>query len=178
MLEGAGGAMPAEALAEGAAALLGDDEAAAFHRDVGAALKNQLARYEDAEAHFLKALALDEAMHGPVHGDVAQDCAYLGSLYQDAGLSRHDDALAMCTRQLAIREQTDGADHPKTAEAANNVAMVYQDTGRLAEAAPLFARSLAVREAALGPHHPDVALACNNLAMLFADLGRRDEARR
>ena len=48
MLEGAGGAMPAEALAEeGSAALLGDDETAEFHNDVGQALMFQLRHCEN-----------------------------------------------------------------------------------------------------------------------------------
>ena len=86
MLEGAGGAMPAEALAEGSAALLGDDETAEFHHGVGQALKDQLARYEDAEEHYKQALALDEARLGPEHATVGVRANELGLLYKVRGV--------------------------------------------------------------------------------------------
>ena len=103
MLEGAGGAMPAEALAEGSAALLGDDETAQFHNDVGDALMFQLARYKDAEEHFKQALALDEARLGPAHALVGRRASSLGVLYVRVG--KFDEAEALLLRSLAIGER-------------------------------------------------------------------------
>jgi tetratricopeptide (TPR) repeat protein len=57
----------------------------------------------EAESAFKKALAIREGMHTPVHVDVAETLAELGSLYLSQ--QRYDQAEPLLQRALSIRKQ-------------------------------------------------------------------------
>lgn len=144
-------------------------------------LMNELGAYLDsrdihAEAEPLKrrALAIDEAVLGGNHPDVARDLNNLAQLLQ--ATNRSCEAEPLMRRALAIDEASFGSDHPEVAIDLNNLAQLLQAANRLCEAEPLMRRALAIDEGALGSDHPKVAIRLHNLAMLLLDTNRLSEA--
>jgi tetratricopeptide (TPR) repeat protein len=133
-----------------------------------------IARYEDSEPLFRRALAIDEASYGPDHPNVAIRLNNLVLLLQDT--NRLAEAEPLMRRALAIDEAGYGPDHPNVAIRLNNLASLLQATNRLAEAEPLMRRALAIDEASYGPDHPNVAIRLNNLASLLQATNRLAEA--
>jgi tetratricopeptide (TPR) repeat protein len=142
--------------------------------DRQATLLLTIARYEDAETLFRRALAIDEASYGPDHPKMAIDLNNLAGLLKDT--NRLAEAEPLIRRALAIDEASYGPDHPDVARDLNILALLLKDTNRLAEAEPLFRRALAIDEASYGPDHPDVAIGLGNLAQLLQATNRLAEA--
>jgi tetratricopeptide (TPR) repeat protein len=150
------------------------DPAVAGLLDRQASLLQEVARYEDAEPLFRRALAIDEASYGPDHPNVARDLNNLAELLQ--ATNRLAEAEPLMRRSLAIVDATYGNDHPAVAVRLNNLAQLLQAATRLAEAEPLMRRALAIDEASYGKDHPDVARDLNNLAGLLFFTNRLAEA--
>ena len=159
---------------EAAKALGKNDPAIAGLLDRQATLLQEIARYEEAEPLFRRALAIDEASYGKDHPDVARDLNNLAWLLQVT--NRLGEAEPLIRRALAIDEASYGNDHPEVATKLNNLAQLLKATNRLAEAEPLFCRALAIDEASYGNDHPIVAIQLNNLALLLEDTNRLTEA--
>ena len=142
--------------------------------DEYATLLYSLARYSEAEPLFRRALAIEEAIHGPDHPRVA---VFLNNL---ALLLRVTNQLAeaepLYRRALRIDETEYGPDHPEVAVRLNNLAGLLRATNRLAEAEQLFRRALAIDEAGDGPDHPNISIHLNNLAELLWDTNNLAEA--
>ena len=139
-----------------------------------ALLSYEKGRYDEAEPLYRRALALDEASHGPVHGDVSRDLNGLVVLLR--ATNRFAEAEPLARRALAIDEATAGPDHPDAASSLNNLAQVLKATNRLTEAEPLMRRALAIDEKCHGPDHPDVGVRLSNLALLLQETNRPSEA--
>jgi tetratricopeptide (TPR) repeat protein len=139
-----------------------------------AVLLQAKARHVEAEPHYRRALAIEEAGLGPDHPIVATGLNNLASLLY--ATSRSGEAESLFRRAVAIDEATYGPDHPAVARDLNNLALLLRDGNRLGEAEPLYRRALAILEASLGPNHPEVAIHLNNLAILLRDKNRLDEA--
>ena len=159
---------------EAAKALGANDPAVAGLLDRQACLLQEIARYEDAEPLFRRALAIDEASYGSVHTVVAIRLNNLALLLK--ATNRLAEAEPLYCRALTIDEASYGKDHPEVAIDLSNLARLLQDTNRLAEAEPLMRRALAIDEASYGNDHPTVASRLNNLATLLQDTNRLAEA--
>jgi hypothetical protein len=155
-------------------ALGANDPAITGLLDRQASLLRVIARYEDAEPLYRRALAIDEASYGNDHPEVAGALNNLALLLQDT--NRLAEAEPLMRRALAIDEVSYGNDHPDVARILNNLALLLQDTNRLAEAEPLMRRALAIDEASYGNDHPNVAIVLSSLAMLLQDTNRLAEA--
>jgi tetratricopeptide (TPR) repeat protein len=155
-------------------ALGANDPAISGLLDRQASLLRVIARYEDAEPLYRRALAIDEASYGNDHPEVAGALNNLALLLQDT--NRLAEAEPLMRRALAIDEVSYGNDHPDVARILNNLALLLQDTNRLAEAEPLMRRALAIDEASYGNDHPNVAIVLSSLAMLLQDTNRLAEA--
>jgi len=143
--------------------------------NLGLLLKTK-ARYAEAEPFMRRALAIDDAIYGPDHPDVAKDLSNLAFLLKDT--KRPDEAERMFRRALKIRKAHPGPDHPEVATDLNNLAFLLKDTKRPDEAERMFRRALKIHKAHYGPDHPEVATDLNNLAFLLKDTKRLDEAER
>jgi tetratricopeptide (TPR) repeat protein len=152
----------------------GEDPAVAELLDKQAIILVNLARYEEAEPLFRRALAIDEASYGPNHPKVAIKLNNLAQLLQ--ATNHLTEVETLMQRALAIDEASYGSEHPEIAIKLNNLALLLQATNRLAEAEPLFWRALAIDEANYGFDHPNVARRLNNLAVLMYDTNRPAEA--
>jgi len=132
------------------------------------------AQFTKMESYLRRALAIDEASHGPDHPNVA---IHLNNLAQFLkATNRLAEAEPLMRRALAIDEASHGPDHSDVAIRLNNLAALLKDTNRLVEAEPLMRRALAIGEASHGPNHPNVAVHLNNLAQLLQATNRFAEA--
>ncbi len=124
--------------------------------------------------HFQRALAIDEALHGLNHPDVAVDANNIALVLKDQG--DLDGALAHARRALEIGERCHGPGHPKVAIRAKNIALILQDQGDLDGALVHARRALEIDEAAHGPEHPSVARDANTMALILQGQGDLDGA--
>jgi tetratricopeptide (TPR) repeat protein len=159
---------------EAAKELGANDPAVADLLNQQASLLQVIARYEDSEPLFRRALAIDEASYGNDHPDVAGALNNLAHLLQ--ATNRLAEAEPLIRRALAIVEASYGNVHPTVATVLNSLAGLLYETKRLAEAEPLMRRALAIDEASYGNDHPKVAIRLNNLAQLLKDTNRLAEA--
>ena len=132
-------------------------------------------RYAEAEAVYVRALAITEQHKGADHPETATRLANLANLFEVQG--RYAEAEAVYMRVLSITEQHLGAGHPETATRLNNLAILYEAQGRAASAEELYLRALKIDEQAYGPDHPGVAIDLNNLALLYSNQGKYKEAK-
>lgn len=139
-----------------------------------ATLLVSLARYSEAEPLFQRALAIDEASHGPDHSTVAGHLSNLALLLRYT--NRLAEAEPLYRRALEIGEASDGPEHPQVAIYLVSLAALLSETHRLSEAEPLYRRALTIDEASYGTDHPEVATDLNNLATLLQRSGRLKEA--
>ena len=118
--------------------------------------------FADAQEALERALAIDEAVHGPDHPDVATGLNNLAGVLQDQG--DYAGARERYERALAIAEAVHGPDHPVVAIGLSNLAGVLQVQGDYAGARERYERALAIMEATFEPNHPNLATALSNLA--------------
>jgi tetratricopeptide (TPR) repeat protein len=144
---------------------------------VEGALANILTRqgkFDEAEAHFERVLALVEARTGPDTFYVARALTNLGN----ARLRRKHtaDAVPLIERALALFEKTLGAQHPDTFQALNSLGVALGEAGRLEASIVVFQRVVDGYLASLGPTHPNVGTAFFNVADANSRLGRHAPA--
>ena len=128
----------------------------------------------EAEPLLRRALAIDEAIDGADHLNVAIRLNNLAALLHET--NRLAEAEPLMRRVCEIFEKSLGGEHPKVATALNNLAQLLEETNRLAEAEPLLRRALTITESSYGPDHPNVAIPLNNLAQLLQATNRLGDA--
>ena len=153
----------------------GDPRLAQVLHRLGLVYKMQ-GNYAEAEASYLRALAIREKILGPTHTDVASTLNNLAALYETQG--NFTKAEPLYQRALAIRETTFGPNHYDVSTILNNLAFMYDAQGNYTEAEPLYQRALAIRERILGPNHPELAAILENYADLLQKTNRAEEAAR
>jgi tetratricopeptide (TPR) repeat protein len=134
------------------------------------------ARFEDAEARYVRALAIKEAAFGVGGPSVAGSLNNLGRV-----LRRRADlagARRRLERALRIEESAYGPEHPRVASILGNLGNVAFDEGDLAGARRLQERALRINESAYGPEHADVASTLGSLGIVAGQQGDLAEARR
>ena len=128
-----------------------------------------IADYGRAKNLYERALAIDEAVYGPEHPNVAIRVNNLGSVLQDLG--DYAGAKANYERALAIVKKELGENHPYVASTLNNLGGVLEDLGDYAGAKANYERALVIVKKELGENHPYVASTLNNLGLVLKVLG-------
>jgi tetratricopeptide (TPR) repeat protein len=136
--------------------------------DEGVRLHNAR-QYAEAIPLFERALALQEAVFGEMHLEVARCLNKLGTAHHLQG--NYSRAEPLVQRALEIVEAALGENHPEMAAALSNLATLYKAQGNHTRAEPLYQRALAIFEATLGQNHPQVAISPNNLADIYVAQG-------
>ncbi len=109
-----------------------------------------------AEGLYREVLAIDQAVYGERHADVAHDYFNLGTfLYRHRG--HRDEGTRYVQVALDMRRDLLGADHPATAVAMRTLADYHVDAGRVRDALPLLEAAHAAQVKALPPDHPSLA---------------------
>lgn len=138
------------------------DVLAAFHEDTA------------ARAPFQEALALQRAIHGERHVEVAATLQRLSRVARRQG--ELDRAEALAREAIAVVEASVPDPHRARAQALDTLWQVLIDANRNEEARSLGERVVAMDEATLGPTHPSVATSKNTLAFVQQRLGNRTAA--
>jgi tetratricopeptide (TPR) repeat protein len=97
----------------------------------------RLGHYEDAQALFLRTMAIDQEQYG-VSERVWEGQYLLGLLYGDWG--DYEQAQELLSRTLALQEGHYGEGHPKTFPSMLALGQVLKNAGRLQEAEALASR--------------------------------------
>jgi tetratricopeptide (TPR) repeat protein len=100
--------------------------------NLGRLYATSLGRYADAEALYLRALAIREKVLGYEHGDVAATLERLIELYQ--AQLRYEETDTLYRRALAIREKAFGPDHRLVGNLLWQMSLFYDAWGRAEEA--------------------------------------------
>jgi tetratricopeptide (TPR) repeat protein/predicted Ser/Thr protein kinase len=162
---------------------LGRVEGAERHRVVEAAVRHVLGeillamgRYQDAESHLRRALALYQQEYGAEHKQVLYVLSHLARTLQLAG--RIDDAEAVIGRALSMRDLLAPQHAPILGGALTNLGAIHYAAGRLDQAEAAFREGLAVFEEVEREDQRRVNLAITrgSLAQILAARGRLDEA--
>lgn len=152
----------------------GDKANAGILTDNLAVLYLHQGRFDEAERHHKRALALLEETLGREHASVGRAAANLGTMLNEAG--RPAEAEPLLRRALAIAN----ARSPRVAVSIgvieDNLAGLLRRTGRHAEARGHLLRALALFEGALPLRHPRLATARNNLGRFLLDIGDLEQA--
>ena len=118
-----------------------------------------LGRYEEAQTHLDRALAIQEEVLGPDHIETAYVLYRLGWQYRLLG--EYQAARDCYERALPIIEKARGPDDPWLAQYLADLGVVQADLGDASAATQNYRRALAIREKVLGPDHPHVAQILN-----------------
>jgi len=155
-------------------------ELANFHTDCTnklrlAALMNELARYDEAEALYKEALQGNIKHFGEDHPATLSIYGNLAFLYKTQ--RRYEESETLFTRVLASKEATLGPAHPSTLTTMQNLASLFKDSGRPELAIDMFQRSLSEQESELGENHGDTIASMEHLAHLYLDCGHNLDAK-
>jgi tetratricopeptide (TPR) repeat protein len=140
-----------------------------------AAYLRRRARFAQARALFERALAINQAVLGPEHPDVAASLDHLGDVLY--ALRELPTARQAHERALAIRVKQLGPDHPDTARTVDLLGNVLRGLGEWPAARAHYDRALAIRRSQLGPEHPDTAQSLEHLGLALHGLGDLARAR-
>ncbi len=129
--------------------------------------------YVRAQANYVRALALREAVVGPDHSSLIAELNQLGAVLEKQG--KYAEAGEPIRRALALCEATLGPEHPLVATTADSLGSIFQAEGRYEDALAQHLRGLQIRERLLGPGHLQVADSLNSLGIVAESLGRSSE---
>jgi tetratricopeptide (TPR) repeat protein len=127
-------------------------------------------RYTEAAVKLREALALQRALYGNSHPDIARTLKDLARAVADGGdLSA---AIPLMRSAVEMQQTLRGSEpHPDTAEALNDLAMLLWRKGDYDETEKYFNESLAMYRRLLGEKHIYIADGLENLASTLQDKG-------
>lgn len=153
----------------------------AEHRLVGIACNalglvlKDLSRYNEAEEHLRRALAIKGSTYGKESEEYANSLCTLADLLQLR--DEYKEAEQALLRALNIRRSILGAGHPDLARAVKQLAALYQREDKMVLARSFYEKALRIQRDALGETHEDVAATLSKLASLLDDRGAFERAR-
>ena len=127
-------------------------------------------QYDEAIAHYERALRIKEAAFGVDHINTADTINNLGITYRHQG--KYELAIAQYERALRIKEAAFGVDHINTADTINNLGITYDSQGKYELAIAQYERALRIKEAAFGVDHINTANTINNLGSTYQQSGQ------
>ncbi len=128
-----------------------------------------------ARTTFERVLAINEAVYGPEHLEVARALNNLGIVQTQLG--ELGDARTTFERTLALKEAALGPGDPDVGVTLTNLGIVEAQLGELDDARKKLERGLAMMEAGSSPDHPSVGRILIHLGSVEAQLGELDDAR-
>jgi tetratricopeptide (TPR) repeat protein len=147
----------------------------AEHGDDGAAMalaemflgevRDHLGERLFAEAHFRRALALQEKAPQPDAAEIIATLTRLGACLKDQ--QRSDEAAGVFQRALDLQVRLKGSDDPDTAVATRNLARILRSKRDYPGAAALFEKALAIQRQGDGAHDPETLEGLRELAQTY-----------
>jgi eukaryotic-like serine/threonine-protein kinase len=145
-----------------------DPEVAEARADVASHLKHALNRPVEAEAEYLRVLAMTDSTEVPA---LALANTHRGLADVEVILGRPGDAAVHARRAVELNREIFGANALNTAMAHESLAKVLGALGETGEAESEFERALAILEQTLGAENGNTLNALNNLALLRRQTG-------
>ena len=133
-----------------------------------------LGRYEEAEAEYRAALALEAEFLGEDETPFLGTHANFAMLLAKRGKLEEAENEMRAVVEIAL--QTLGPEHPRSANALTNLANLLARQGKYVEAEAVARRALELTVRAMGEQHPDVAIARGSLGVTFIGQGKSAEA--
>ena len=125
--------------------------------------------YKDAEAIYLRQIAIAEELYGKEHEKTATSYNNIGLVYMRQ--CDYGKALEYHQKALATREKVLGTEHPDTAQSYNNIAGVYYAQGDYGKALEYYFKTSEIFEKVLGTEHPSTATSYNNIGLVYKRQG-------
>ena len=151
-----------------------DPRRAAPLRALGSVLLAGDSRTDEAARYFAEALALQRAVYGPEHPEVAVSiAATAGVAYMT---SKYDDAIAIYGQALAMLERTVGVKDHRYANVLDQLASTWEWNGDAKQAIALHGKAVAIDREVLPAGHPQTLRAIRNYASARELEQRYDEA--
>jgi tetratricopeptide (TPR) repeat protein len=126
-------------------------------------------QFLEASVVGARALALNEALYGTHHPEIAYALENLG--YALDGLGKVEQAKPLFERARARYEACYGPSHPKVAGTLNSLGRIARELGDLPKAQTLHERALAMQEACYGTEAPEVAISLRDLGDVLEEMG-------
>jgi CHAT domain-containing protein/tetratricopeptide (TPR) repeat protein len=137
-------------------------------------IEGQLARYDDAEKSYGRALKINTALFGLDHHELIGCLAGQASITQDRG--KFAEAEALYRRIIALYEKSPNPDPANHARAVDNLGVALLSMGKIDEAEAVHRRAIPLMERAIGATHPDYAIGLQNLAEVYMRQAKYAEA--
>jgi tetratricopeptide (TPR) repeat protein len=131
-------------------------------------------KYGEAEALYLKALDIDEHVHGADNVALIPSLSRLGIVYRIQ--EKFDLAEPLYLRALAIAESNFGPEDMRVAVRLNYLSGLYVASGKYHRAETLVQRSLQIYKSKLGAEHRVVGLTYMSLALIKRRQGEDTQA--
>ncbi|MEL7448364.1 MAG: serine/threonine-protein kinase, partial [Pseudomonadota bacterium] len=133
-----------------------------------------LGRFDEAERHLRRRLALVEDHLPALHPDRLDAMHELGRVLQRQ--ARHEEAEALFEKALQGRREVLGERHWQTLSSASNLAIIYNFQHRHPEAVAVLRELLAIETAMVGENDPRVLSTMHNLGTTLYKSGHVEEA--
>lgn len=135
---------------------------------------HERARYEQAEALYLRAIHLGEQAPDSEHLALAHALDGLAFLCGEQG--KYEQAEALGKRALHLRKQALGPEHSLVAHSLNTLGVLFTEQEKYTEAEPLLQHAIRIWEQAAGPDSRQVATPLNRLGLLYWRQAKYTEA--
>lgn len=133
-----------------------------------------LGRYDEAEPHLRRALAMRDSLLGENDPEVASSANDLAALLLRKGEA--DSALPLFERALANQRRLLGSESAEVATSLEDLSLLLKEKGEYARAESLGEAALEIRRKVLGEKSPEVASSLSNLAALLQAQGKGADA--
>ena len=136
--------------------------------------ESALGRFEDALAHYQRAIDLQESMEGGGTPEIAityNDLAVV--LYETGEFDRAEELLG---EALRIQTEAYGADSIRLSTTYNNLGLMFSARGEHGKAIAYYDKSLTLQLKCFGELHPGTAIICCNLGQEYTDLQDLEKA--
>ena len=137
--------------------------------------ESALGRFEEAMAHYHRAIGLQESMTGGGIPDIAityNDLAVV--LYE---MEEYGEAEELLKKALGIQTESYGPDSFVLATTCSNLGLVCSGCGEHEKAVEYYEKALELHRTCYGELHPGTAVICCNLGQEFSDLSQMEKAR-
>ena len=137
--------------------------------------ESALGRFEEAMAHYHRAIGLQESMTGGGIPDIAityNDLAVV--LYE---MEEYGEAEELLKKALGIQTESYGPDSFVLATTCSNLGQVCSGCGEHEKAVEYYEKALELHRTCYGELHPGTAVICCNLGQEFSDLSQMEKAR-
>lgn len=153
------------------------ESAPAFSASVckaAAQAESALGHFEDAKAHYRRAIELQEAMEGGGIPDVAITYNDLAVVFYETG--EYELAEELLQKALHIQTEAYGVGSIHLSTTYNNLGLLFSVREEHETAVMYYKKSLALQKECYGELHPGTAIICCNLGQEYSELSEPEAA--